>query len=153
VDLKTLATRYGITPASLKARVSFLDLELPPSSEELAMLDALNAHLEDGKPISTFQYIPEASVEIVRADSGSLKQIAASSETIPPIEFEALERVYGFLQKAADHGWHLPTSVIRGITGSTPRGASWKRFGFEFKPASKHGVEKAWSVEKASFDY
>lgn len=153
MDLKDLATRYGINLASLKARLSFLDIGVPPAPEDLAMLDALNAHLEGGKPISTFQYIPEASVEIVKSERGGLQQIAVSADLTAPAEFENLERIYGFLQKAADNGWHLPTSVIRGITGATPRGRYWKRFGFEFTPATRHGSENAWAVAQASWDY
>ena len=69
------------------------------------------------------------------------------------IDLDQLERVYSFLQQASEKGWHLPSSVIRSITGATPRGQVWKRYGFEFTPATRHGGERAWAVDHASWDF
>jgi len=107
--------------------------------------------------MASFVFTPEATVEIVpRQDSpdqqhGPLAPAIASD--LRPATFEDLERVYKFLDQASEREWHLPTSVIQGITGSRPKGRLWKRYGFEFVPATKHGLETAWAVQKASWDF
>jgi hypothetical protein len=119
---------------------------------ELEALDALNDHLQAGKGMSTFVFTPESQVEIVPVSSN--QGLIAPSDVIPEsLDFEQLERIYTFLQRAADNEWHLPTSVVRSITGATPKGRYWKRYGFEFVPATRHGVEKAWAVSQASWDF
>ena len=118
----------------------------------LDQLDALADHLDAGKGIEAFSYAPAATVEIMKkAPSNPLAKLPASIES--PVDFNQLEKTYGFLQRAADCGWHLPTSIVRSLTGSTPRGRIWKRFGFEFTPATKHGSEIAWAVNLAAWDY
>jgi hypothetical protein len=125
---------------------------------ELEALDALNDHLQAGKGMGTFTHTPEARVEIVPRESAKLdRRPAALAGTQPndpePTSFEALEKIYQFLDKACEREWHLPTSVIQGLTGARPKGTYWKRYGFEFTPATKHGLETAWAVRKASWDF
>jgi len=124
--------------------------------EAVDRLDALNDHLAEKLPLNSFKYTPASKVEVLNSETVAIERSESPAPLEAPIEFddfEALERIYSFLQKASDNGWHLPTSTIRRVTGATPRGQLWKRFGFEFTPATKHGVEKAWAVQPASWDF
>lgn len=153
MDLQALATRYGTNVNSIKARLSVIGA--PPSGELTAdieeQLEAIAEHLESGESIRTFHFTPTSPVEIIPIEERSA--LAPAAPPAAPVDFETLSKIYGFLQKAADNEWHLPTSVIRSLTGATPKGKYWKRFGFEFTPASKHGIEKAWAVTSATWDF
>ena len=159
MTIKEISSRYSITEASAKARIQYLDLNVSSiSSTDLDQLDALADHLEAGNAITSFSYTPTASVEVVDAPS---KIVRMAKEPIPEAtqtvyiqtSIEDLEKLYRFLQEAADKQWHLPTSVVRSITGATPRGKRWKRYGFAFEAATKHGVEKAWAVSQSEWDF
>jgi len=69
------------------------------------------------------------------------------------LSIERLEQTYGFLQRAVDNEWHLPTSVLVALTGQTPEGCYWKALGFEFLRATRHGEEIAWAVSRATWDF
>jgi hypothetical protein len=157
MNLAALADRYGTTEASITARLAFLGVHKAArvGEAELDQLDAIAAHLATGKPLSSFTYTPTSTVEIVPAIDGSGGALTKrpSDETLVEMDLGQIERVYVFLERAAENEWHLPTSVIRQLTGSTPRGVSWKRFGFEFVPATRHGSERAWAVRKAAWDF
>jgi len=156
VDLKNLAKRYKISEQKLQVRFAYAGVDPDHIDEEaIDRLDSINQHLAEGQPLNTFKYTPTAQVTVINEEVLSIEK-SEPSNVPAPIEFqdfEALERIYSFLQKASDNGWHLPTSIVRSLTGSTPRGRSWKRFGFEFTPATKHGVEKAWAVDAATWDF
>ena len=162
MTIAELAARYSITEASTKARVQFLNLD--PSAitaTDLDQLDALADHLEQGNKIASFSFTPSAAVEVMTTTSElatptPVREEAALTEYAPmamPSTMEHLEKIYTFLQKASDSDWHLPTSVIRSITGATPRGKRWKRYGFVFEPATRHGGERAWAVSQAEWDF
>ena len=119
---------------------------------ELQALDALNDHLQAGNGMGTFVFTPESQVEIIPASTAGAVALVESPLDVAT-DFQQLERIYDFLQRAADNEWHIPTSVIRQLTGATPKGSDWKRFGFEFIPATRHGTERAWAVQKASWDF
>lgn len=156
MDLKNLAKRYKISEQKLQVRFAYAGVDPDHIDEEaIDRLDSINQHLAEGQPLNSFKYTPAAQVTVIDEEVLTIEKSEPSS-IAAPIEiqdFEALERIYAFLQKAADNEWHLPTSIVRGLTGSTPRGKCWKRFGFEFTPATKHGVEKAWAVQSASWDF
>ena len=159
--LSKLAKRYSASQTSIKARAEYLEIDPDNVTEEdLLKLDALDRHLEGGGSLLSFKYTPVAEVEVISTESAIVSQRPPDPEPEPDIEIpsasldlESLERIYEFLQKAVDHKWHLPTSVIRAITGSTPRGRRWKRYGFEFEMATRHGSERAWAVSLASWDF
>lgn len=161
MSLAELAKRYDATQASVKARAAYLGIDAQKTStEDLARLDALDQHLEKGGTLGNFQYTETAEVEIVTDNRSAIVRNPTIESGEPeehsfsnPVDLEGLTRTYEFLQKATDNGWHLPTSVVRSITGGTPRGRSWKRFGFEFKAATRHGAERAWAVSLASWDF
>ena len=170
VTIAELAARYSITVASAKARVQFLSLDLKNIDKaDLQKLDALDEHLDQGQPIATFSFTPTAEVEVVSSTkkSRSTKKAeivpvtTAEPLAIEPIQapiptlanLEQLEKIYTFLQKATDNNWHLPTSVIRSVIGAAPKGKRWKRFGFVFEPATRHGGERAWAVSQAEWDF
>lgn len=157
MNLAALAERYGTSEATISARLAFLGIHKPAAVKagELDQLDALAEHLAAGKPLNGFSYTPTSTVEVLPSAivrDGALTR-SSSEEVIVEVDLAQIERVYEFLEKAAQSEWHLPTGVIRQLTGSTPRGASWKRFGFEFVPATRHGTERAWAVRKAAWDF
>lgn len=159
MTIAELAARYSITEASTKARVQFLNLD--PSAitaTDLDQLDALADHLEQGNKIASFSFTPSAAVEVMTTTSelvapAPMEAVAELAPMAMPSTMEHLEKIYTFLQKASDSDWHLPTSVIRSITGATPRGKRWKRYGFVFEPATRHGGERAWAVSQAEWDF
>lgn len=156
MNLAALAERYGTSEASITARLAFLGIHKPSQVREadLDRLDAIAEHLATGKPLSSFSYTPTSEVEVmVASETQSALTRSSSDEPFIEANLDQLERIYGFLQKAADNGWHLPTSVIRSLTGATPKGRYWKRYGFEFLPATRHGGERAWAVSAATWDF
>lgn len=155
MELSELTARYSASAAGIKARLKYLELD-PGSidAEGLAKLDALAEHLAAGQSITSFNYAPVANVEVISKPAANSAALALPDPEMPfELNLEDLDRIYTFLQRAADNGWHLPTSVIRSLTGATPRGRYWKRYGFEFTPATKHGSERAWAVAAASWDF
>jgi hypothetical protein len=156
MDAAALADRYGVGAASLRARFKFLGIDpetvTPP---DIAKLDALAQHLAAGATIESFSYTPVTEVQLVAPGKKLINHAITPFEPPPELglDLEHLERIYAFLQRASDNEWHLPTGVIRQLTGATPKGSVWKRFGFEFIPATRHGAERAWAIQKASWDF
>ena len=158
--LADLADRYNASTASIKARAAYLGIDPKNTTDDdLKVLDALDQHLESGGSLGTFQFTETAEVEVIeQAETAIVNKPRREPEPdfdVGPsfIDLNSLERIYEFLQKAVDNGWHLPTSVIRSLTGSTPRGRRWKRYGFEFEMATRHGSERAWAVSLAAWDF
>jgi len=50
--------------------------------------------------------------------------------------------------KAARNSWELPTSQVQLLVGAKPRGTSFSRYGFSFRPSGQHGQETSWRVER-----
>ena len=63
----------------------------------------------------------------------------------PPLRMDGL---LSFLTKAARNSWELPTSQVQLLVGAKPRGSTFSRYGFTFRPAGKHGQETSWRVER-----
>jgi hypothetical protein len=59
-----------------------------------------------------------------------------------------LAGLLSFLMKAARNSWELPTSQVQLLVGAKPRGTTFARYGFTFRPAGKHGQETSWRVER-----
>jgi hypothetical protein len=59
-----------------------------------------------------------------------------------------LDGPLSFLTKADRHSWELPTSQVQLLVGAKPRGTTFARYGFTFRPAGKHGQETSWRVER-----
>ena len=59
-----------------------------------------------------------------------------------------LDGLLSFLTKAARNSWELPTSQVQLLVGAKPRGASFSRYGFSFRPSGRHGQETSWRVER-----
>ena len=59
-----------------------------------------------------------------------------------------LDGLLSFLMKAARNSWELPTSQVQLLVGAKPRGTTFARYGFTFRPAGKHGQETSWRVER-----
>lgn len=152
MDLEQLAARYQIPASGLYARLTYLKID--PASRisraEIEKLDALHQHLAAGQNLTSFHYVPSSPVTVVESSAPPALAPALRGAYPQAPSLEYVERIYEFLQKAADAGWHLPASVIRNLIGAKPRGKVWRRYGFEFRPASRHGTEIAWSVCSAT---
>jgi len=59
-----------------------------------------------------------------------------------------LDGLLSFLTKAARNSWELPTSQVQLLVGAKPRGATFSRYGFSFRPSGRHGQETSWRVER-----
>lgn len=59
-----------------------------------------------------------------------------------------LDGLLSFLMKAARNSWELPTSQVQLLVGAKPRGTTFARYRFTFRPAGKHGQETSWRVER-----
>jgi hypothetical protein len=59
-----------------------------------------------------------------------------------------LDGLLSFLMKAARNSWELPTSQVQLLVGAKPRGSSFSRYGFSFRPSGRHGQETSWRVER-----
>jgi hypothetical protein len=86
---------------------------------------------------------PRAGVLVQQADAEPDRQAPAE---LVLAEIETLERLLGFLEKAAAQGWLLPTTTVELLIGARPRGAGFSRYGFSFSAAGAHGRETAWAV-------
>lgn len=158
MNFEDVAARYPGPKAGVKARIRYLGLDPENLSEDdLLKLDALTDHLNQKRSLESFTYAPTATVEVMQPSTEITRSTPIDGALEPiidmPMDLARLEQIYAFLQRAADSEWHLPTSVVRSITGATPRGRIWKRFGFEFTPATRHGGENAWAVSQAAWDF
>ena len=59
-----------------------------------------------------------------------------------------LDGLLSFLMKAARNSWELPASQDQLLVGVKPRGTTFARYRFTFRPAGKHGQETSWRVER-----
>ena len=59
-----------------------------------------------------------------------------------------LDGLLSFLAKVALNSWELPTSQVQLQLGASPRGATFSRYGFSFRPSGRHGQETSWRVER-----
>jgi hypothetical protein len=161
IDINTLLHRYG-----LKSRQAVYDrlkdLKIKPArrgkitQDDLLLLDELDKHINSGGTIDNFVKSPEVllvdkmdkweepaetpTIEILLAliEKIVLHQLPSVS---PLIQFEELER-------AVNHGWTLPTSVVRKITGIAPKSDNFSRGSFVFIRSGKVGREAGWIVQK-----
>jgi hypothetical protein len=127
---------------------SFLD------GAQIEVLDQLDQHLRKGRGLGDF-HSPFVKVEI-ESEPVAIVPTRPPVSPVPiqpsePVAFDhllELGRLLEFLDRASSRGWKLPTSVVRQMLGSTPRGPVWSRFGFTFKPSGNHGSETAWAILK-----
>ena len=59
-----------------------------------------------------------------------------------------LDGLLSFLTKSARNSWELPASQVQLLVGVKPRGTTFARYRFTFRPAGKHGQETSWRVER-----
>lgn len=124
--------------------------------EHLEALRALEDHIQDGGKPESFPGRLQTSpdVALVPAPGRSLPPVEEPEEDQEaPEELVAaavshLDGLLSFLTKAARNSWELPTSQIQLLVGAKPRGTTFSRYGFTFRPAGKHGQETSWRVER-----
>ena len=84
---------------------------------------------------------PSAVVEEPEEDQEAPEELVAAAVS-------HLDGLLSFLTKAARNSWELPTSQVQLLVGAKPRGATFSRYGFSFRPSGRHGQETSWRVER-----
>ena len=69
-------------------------------------------------------------------------------EELRALAVSYLDGLLSCLMKAARNSWEIPPSQIQLVVRAKPRGATFFRCGFTFRPAGKHGQETSWRVER-----
>jgi hypothetical protein len=163
IDINTLLHRYR-----LKSRQAVYDrlkdLKIKPArrgkitQEDLLLLDELDKHINSGGTIDNFVRSPEVLL-VDKMDkweepteTPAVSQLLALIEKIVLHQIPSASALIQFeeLEKAVNHGWILPTSVVRKITGIVPRGNNFSRGNFVFIRSGKVGREAGWIVKKNS---
>ena len=125
--------------------------------EHLEALRALKEHIESGGKPEAFPGRLQTSPEmaLVPAPGQPLPPLLEEPEEDQeaPEELVAaavshLDGLLSFLMKAARNSWELPTSQVQLLVGAKPRGSSFSRYGFSFRPSGRHGQETSWRVER-----
>jgi len=125
--------------------------------EHLGALRALEELIQAGGKPDAFPGRLQTSPEMVLVPAPGQ---AVSTVVVEPEEDEGapgelmaasvshLDGLLSFLTKAARNSWELPTSQVQLLVGAKPRGTTFPRYGFTFRPAGKHGQETSWRVER-----
>ncbi len=125
--------------------------------EHLEALRALEDHIQSGGKPEAFpgrlQTSPERALVPALGQSISTAVEEPEEDQEAPEELVAaavshLDGLLSFLTKSARNSWELPTSQVQLLVGAKPRGTSFARYGFTFRPAGKHGQETSWRVER-----
>jgi hypothetical protein len=128
------------------------------TQEHVQALDALAAYIQTGANPDMFpgrlQTSPELS--LVQAETRfpaaapveEAEEDQEAPEELVAAAVQHLDGLLSFLTKAARNSWELPTSQVELLVGARPRGATFSRYGFTFRPAGKHGQETSWRVER-----
>ncbi|MFB2769807.1 hypothetical protein ACE1AT_11040 [Pelatocladus sp. BLCC-F211] len=163
IDINTLLHRYG-----LKSRQAVYDrlkdLKIKPArrgkitQEDLLLLDELDKHINSGGTIDNFVKSPEIlSVDKMDkweepTETPTIEMLLALIEKILLHQLPLRSSLAQFeeLEKVANNGWILPTSVVRSITGIAPKGDNFSRGSFVFIRVGKVGREAGWIVKKTA---
>ena len=176
ISLSQLQQRYGIKRSALNERLHTLNIPFIKRDRkagiaitDLEQLDALYQHLEAGETLDNCEQVDvidaypktDAVVTVSPAvDLTSSSQAyklatfvdAVLSQRSPIDPIQDLTQRLDLLEKAATHGWLLPTSELATAVGLSRRSLGKHRrfdqYGFVFTKAGHHGAETAWRVEK-----
>lgn len=165
--ISTLQYRYGLkSKQAVYDRINGLGI-IPVakgfvSSEQLDLLDRLDKHIRLGGAIADFPKTPEIDPptlqRIEQISDASKSRLDATDIIYGLLEIigsqnrqESLLDKYRELEEIASHGWVIPTSAIRQITGTTPRGEAFFYGCFKFDRDRKVGREVGWKVSKATW--
>ncbi len=124
--------------------------------EHLEALRALEKHLQAGGKPEAFPGRLQTSPEIALAPAPvrglspveEPQEDQEAPEELVDAAVSHLDGLLSFLTKAARNSWELPTSQVELLVGAKPRGSTFSRYGFTFRPAGKHGQETNWRVER-----
>lgn len=136
------------------------------SLEQLDILDRLDKHLEDGGTIKDFinpsSLSPHPGNKPLHEDKSPRIADADGLVTVEEV-CKLIERVakairpttyladYEELERAAEKGWILPTSIVKQLIGVRPTTTVSNRFtrgSFVFIRSGKIGGSAAWKVQK-----
>lgn len=164
--ISTLQQRYGLnSKQAVYDRINGVGI-IPAqkgfvSAEQLDLLDRLDKHIRFGGAIADFPKTPEIDPEtfpLIEQKTILTSQLDATDIIYKLLEVigsekESISRLerYRELEEIVSHGWVIPTSAVRQITGSTPRGVSFFYGCFSFSRDKKVGREVGWKVSKSTF--
>jgi len=122
--------------------------------EHLQALQALEDHIQAGGKPDAFPGRLQTSSEMALVSTpgrGIPEAVGGPEEDQAGLVAEDVSRLEGllsFLTKAGRNNWEIPTSQVQLLVGAKPRGTTFSRYGFTFRPAGKHGQEISWRVER-----
>lgn len=138
------------------------------SAEQLDLLDRLDKHIRGGGAIADFPIQPEVQVDALdKLDipSGHI-EFNDSEATAINVMAELMEKMMAYtyarnpsplanyeeLEKAVKFEWVLPTSLVKTLTGVTPKTThgsdTFLCMGFAFTKIGRIGRETGWEVTK-----
>ncbi|BBD69522.1 hypothetical protein NIES4072_31450 [Nostoc commune NIES-4072] len=136
------------------------------SAEQLDLLDRLDIHIRGGGAIADFPIQPEVQVDKldkipqrdIKLDSSGMSAVNVMAELMEKMMSYAYARDssplanYEELEKAAKFEWVLPTSLVKQLTGVSPKTThdshAFLVMGFAFTKIGKIGREAGWQVTK-----
>lgn len=170
--VSSLIHRYNIGRTTLYERINALNLQPQKegnraffSPEQVALLDALNQHIEGGGNTPEF-------VRAVRSEQSTMQLSAPSTPNIHPEQVEQQSEQLLLLQAIATHlitasppppppdplrlhrqleeiamrGWIVTTAQLKSVLGYAP--TPGERYGFSFTKVGRQGAAMGWQIQK-----
>ena len=118
--------------------------------EHLEALGALEDYIQNRGRLEAFperlQISPEVTLvpSSVRDFPSTVEELEEGQEAPEELVAAAVAPIDGLLPsltKAARNSWELPASQVQLLEGAKPRGSSFSRYGFSFRPSGRHGQE------------
>jgi hypothetical protein len=173
VKISSLQERYKLNSRqAVNNRINGLKIDPVArgeiSAEQLDLLDRLDKHIRGGGAIADFPIQPEVQVDkLDKLDNPAGHIEFNNSETIAiNVMAELMEKMMSYayardssplanyeeLEKAVKFEWVLPTSLVKTLTGVSPKTThdshTFACMGFAFIKTGKIGREAGWQVTK-----
>lgn len=118
--------------------------------EHLEALGALEDYIQNRGRLEAFPERLQISPEVTLVPSSvqdfpsTVEELEEGQEAPEELVAAAVAPIDGLLPsltKAARNCWELPASQVQLLVGAKPRGSSFSRYGFSFRPSGRHGQE------------
>lgn len=118
--------------------------------EHLEALGVLEDYIQNRGRLEAFperlQISPEVTLvpSSVRDFPSTVEELEEGQEAPEELVAVAVAPIDGLLPsltKAARNSWEPPASQVQLLVGAKPRGSSFSRYGFSFRPSVRHGQE------------
>ncbi len=168
IPVSLLVERYNLKRPALYGRFAKLGIEprrigrtAYVTPQDMAKLDQADDTLAQGGTLTEFTELTESSPGLVKSPPTALNpstfneslELVAEILSMTPRQSETallVERLEA-LDKAAAHGWLLPSHDLATILGlgKIVQGPEFSRYGFIFTRLEKQGTQYLWRVSKA----